>query len=77
MTTAKMFDKHGKFLAKTGVKGNGIGQFSNLHGLAFDNETRLLYVADMLILPSRKRCSMPASQSSDSSGSSDGLPYSL
>jgi DNA-binding beta-propeller fold protein YncE len=42
----QVFDASGKFIARLGSGGSGIGQFRNLHGLVVDDETDTLYVAD-------------------------------
>jgi DNA-binding beta-propeller fold protein YncE len=46
MSRIQVFDGQGRFIAAFGSKGSGVGQFSNLHGIAFDDETDMLYVAD-------------------------------
>jgi DNA-binding beta-propeller fold protein YncE len=42
----QVFDMHGTFLGKWGRKGSGQGEFGNLHGLAVDKASGLIYVAD-------------------------------
>ena len=44
----QVFDGQGKFLTAWGRKGSGNGEFSNLHGIAVDKATGVVYVADSL-----------------------------
>ncbi len=40
------FDSSGKFIAKFGKRGKGVGEFANLHGCFVDKESGWVYVAD-------------------------------
>ena len=42
----QVFDPHGKPIAAFDGSGTDAGRFKNLHGLAIDDETDTIYVAD-------------------------------